>query len=52
MIIRYELIPILVVTAIAVIVNQTVYAVSQYDSDGFTIFPTKSFDYMNGYRDV
>jgi hypothetical protein len=27
-----------------------VYAVSQYDSDGFTIFPTKSSDYMSGYR--
>ena len=27
------------------------YAVSQYDSDGFTIFPTKSPDYMVGYRD-
>jgi hypothetical protein len=27
------------------------YAVSQYDSDGFTIFPTKSGDYMYGYRD-
>ncbi|MFL6322376.1 MAG: hypothetical protein ACJ72Q_18130 [Nitrososphaeraceae archaeon] len=27
------------------------YAVSQYDSDGFTIFPTKSSDYMSGYRD-
>jgi hypothetical protein len=27
-----------------------VYAVSQYDSEGFTIFPTKSTDYMNGYR--
>jgi hypothetical protein len=26
------------------------YAVSQYDSDGFTIFPTKSSDYMSGYR--
>ena len=25
-------------------------AVSQYDSDGFTIFPTKSSDYMSGYR--
>jgi hypothetical protein len=24
--------------------------VSQYDSDGFTIFPTKSSDYMSGYR--
>jgi hypothetical protein len=21
-----------------------------YDSDGFTIFPTKSSDYMSGYR--
>jgi hypothetical protein len=27
------------------------YAVSQYDKDGFTIFPTKSSDYMDGYRD-
>ena len=27
------------------------YAVSQYDSDGFTILPTKSSDYMHGYRD-
>jgi hypothetical protein len=27
------------------------YAVSQYDLDGFTIFPTKSSDYMSGYRD-
>jgi hypothetical protein len=27
-----------------------IYAVSQYDSDGFTIFPTKSSDYMSGYR--
>ena len=27
------------------------YAVSQYDSDGFTIFPTKSDWYMVGYRD-
>ena len=27
-----------------------VYAVSQYDSDGFTVFPTKSSDYMSGYR--
>ena len=27
-----------------------VYAVSQYDSEGFTIFPTKSSDYMSGYR--
>ena len=26
------------------------YAVSQYDEDGFTIFPTKSSDYMSGYR--
>jgi hypothetical protein len=26
------------------------YAISQYDSDGFTIFPTKSSDYMSGYR--
>jgi hypothetical protein len=26
------------------------HAVSQYDSDGFTIFPTKSSDYMSGYR--
>jgi hypothetical protein len=26
------------------------YAVSRYDSDGFTIFPTKSGDYMVGYR--
>jgi hypothetical protein len=26
------------------------YAVSQYDSDGFTIFPFKSSDYMSGYR--
>jgi hypothetical protein len=28
-----------------------VYAASQYNADGFTIFPTKSTDYMNGYRD-
>ena len=27
------------------------YAASQYDSDGFTIFPTKSSDYMSGYSD-
>ena len=27
------------------------FAKSQYDQDGFTIFPTKSFDYMHGYRD-
>lgn len=26
------------------------YAVSQYDENGFTIFPTKSKDYMFGYR--
>jgi hypothetical protein len=26
------------------------YAVSQYDSDGFTIFPTKSSYYISGYR--
>ena len=26
------------------------YAASQYDSDNFTIFPTKSSDYMSGYR--
>jgi hypothetical protein len=26
------------------------YAVSQYDSEGFTIFAGKSVDYMNGYR--
>jgi hypothetical protein len=24
--------------------------VSQYDSEGFTIFPTKSSEYMSGYR--
>jgi hypothetical protein len=30
--------------------SHNVYAVSQYDSDGFTIFPTKSSDYMSGYR--
>jgi hypothetical protein len=26
------------------------YAVSQYDTDGFTVFPTKSREYMDGYR--
>lgn len=26
------------------------YAVSQYDSDGFTIFQGKSAEYMKGYR--
>ena len=26
------------------------YAISQYDTDGFTVFPTKSGDYMVGYR--
>lgn len=26
------------------------HAASQYDSDGFTVFPTKSSDYMSGYR--
>jgi hypothetical protein len=26
------------------------YAVSQYDSDGFTIFPGKSSFYISGYR--
>lgn len=26
------------------------HAASQYDSDGFTIFRTKSSDYMSGYR--
>jgi len=26
------------------------YAVSQYDSDGFTIFPGKSSSYISGYR--
>ena len=30
--------------------SYNVYAASQYDSDGFTIFPTKSSDYMSGYR--
>jgi hypothetical protein len=27
------------------------YAVSQYDKDGFTIFPGKSAEYMFGYRE-
>jgi hypothetical protein len=27
-----------------------VKAQPKYDSDGFTIFPTKSSDYMSGYR--
>jgi hypothetical protein len=29
----------------------SIKAISQYDSDGFTIFQGKSSDYMSGYRD-
>ena len=40
------------IVAINVIISipLVAYAVSQYDSDGFTIFPTKSSDYLSGYR--
>jgi hypothetical protein len=34
-----------------ILVPLVAHAVSQYDSDGFTVFPTKSSDYMHGYRD-
>jgi hypothetical protein len=39
-----------VTTGIIISIPLIAYAVSQYDKDGFTIFPTKSSDYMSGYR--
>jgi hypothetical protein len=35
---------------ITISVPLVTYAVSQYDSDVFTVFPTKSSDYISGYR--
>ena len=35
---------------ITISVPLVTYAVSQYDSDGFTVFPTNSSDYMSSYR--
>jgi hypothetical protein len=48
-----RLVAIFSVAAIDIIVSIPLiaYAVSQYDSDGFTIFQGKSSDYMSGYRD-
>lgn len=42
---------ILLLPIIAATFVTSAYAASQYDDDGFTIFPTKSGWYMVGYRD-
>ena len=47
---RIEAIFIVVAINVIISIPLVAYAVSQYDSDGFTIFPTKSIDYMSGYR--
>ena len=47
---RIEAIFIVVAINVIISIPLVAYAVSQYDSDGFTIFPTKSSDYMSGYR--